>query len=207
MTESLPPPTPVIPSRIEAGRLVLRPYETSDGPALFAAVQESLLDLAPWLPWADKHPTVEASTETCARVRTAFDARTDFTMGMFRRDDGRLIGGTGLHRVRWELPSFEIGYWVRSSDAGRGFVTEAVAALARTCFESLGAARVEIFCDPRNDRSAAVARRVGFVHEGTLRQRILGVDGRPRDSLAFSLVRQDWGAMGASIRALAGGAA
>ena len=197
----------MIPSSIESGRLVLRPFETPDGPALFAAVQETLPDLAPWLPWADKHPTVEASTETCARVRAAFDARTDFTMGMFRRDDGRLIGGTGLHRVRWELPSFEIGYWVRSSDAGRGFVTEAVAMLARTCFETLGAARVEIFCDPRNERSAAVARRVGFVHEGTLRQRILGVDGRPRDSLAFSLVRQDWDAKGASIRALAGGPA
>jgi RimJ/RimL family protein N-acetyltransferase len=166
-----------------------------------------LPEITPWLPWADKHPTVEASTETCARIRAAFNERSDFTMAIFRREDRRLLGGTGLHRIRGELPSFEIGYWHRSSASHQGYVTEATAALAATCFDALGAARVEIYCDPRNERSAAVARRVGFVHEGTLRQRILGVDGRPRDSEVFSLVRDDWKARGAAIRALAGSTA
>jgi hypothetical protein len=64
--------------------------------------------------------------------------------------------------------------------------------------------RVEVFCDPRNERSAAVARRVGFVHEGTLRQRILGVDGRPRDSHVFALTPADWAAHGERIRRMAG---
>ena len=202
-----PPPTPVVPSRIETDRLVLRPYEASDGPALFEAVHESTPELSRWLPWADKHPTIDASTETCRRLRALFDAREDFTLGLFGRADGRLLGGSGLHRVRWELPSFEIGYWLRTSAVGHGYVTEAVAALAWTCFEDLGAARVEIYCDPRNERSSAVARRLGFVHEGTLRQRILGVDGRPRDSHVFSLVRADWAARGAEIRRVAGGPA
>lgn len=161
--------------------------------------------LSRWLPWADKHPDVAASTDTCRRLRALFDAGADFTMGLFRRDDGRLLGGSGLHRVRWELPSFEIGYWLRDDATGRGYVTEAVAALTWTCFERLAAARVEIYCDPRNVRSADVARRVGFVFEGTLRQRILGVDGRPRDSDVFSLVRTDWDERGAAVRALVGG--
>lgn len=204
MSSAPPPPTPVVPSRIETTRLVLRPYAATDGPALFAAVQASLPELLPWLPWADKHGTVEASTDTAIRLRAMFDARTDFTMGLFARDDGRLLGGSGLHRVRWELPSFEIGYWLRTAAAGRGYATEAVAALARTCFEELGAARVEVLCDPRNERSAAVARRVGFVHEGTLRQRILGVDGRPRDSHVFALTPADWAAHGERIRRMAG---
>jgi RimJ/RimL family protein N-acetyltransferase len=187
-----PPPTPSVPERVETARLVLRPYGPEDGTALFAAVQESLHEIAPWLPWADKHPDVEASTETCVRLREGFLARQDFTMGMFDRRDDRLLGGTGLHRVRWEIPAFEIGYWLRTSAVGHGYVTEAAAALTRLCFESLGAQRVEIVLDPTNARSAAVPERLGFVLEGTLRRALIGVDGRPRDRRVYGFVREDW---------------
>jgi RimJ/RimL family protein N-acetyltransferase len=187
-----PPPEPVVPSRIETARLLLRPYVPEDGPALFEAVRSSRAELLPWLPWADRHATVEASTETCRRLAESFAARTDFTMGVFGREDGRLLGGTGLHRVRWAIPAFEIGYWLRADAVGRGYVTEAAQALARTCFEDLGAERVEIVCDPRNARSAAVAERAGFVLEGTLRRAILGADGTPRDARVYGLVREDW---------------
>ena len=60
------PPTPIVPSRIETPRFLLRPYELTDGPALHAAVNASLAELRPWLPWTDWHPDVAASTETCS---------------------------------------------------------------------------------------------------------------------------------------------
>lgn len=201
-----PPPTPVVPSRIETARCVLRPYELADGPALHAAVNASLAELRPWLPWTDWHPDVAASTETCRRLRAAFDARADFTMGIFDRADGRLLGGTGLHRVKWELPSFEIGYWLRTDAVGRGIVTETTAALVRTCFEALGAVRVELITDPRNERSGKVAERVGFRLEGTLRNGMLGTDRRPADRRVWGLTRDDWAHERARIVALATGA-
>jgi RimJ/RimL family protein N-acetyltransferase len=191
------------PERIETRRLVLRPYAPTDGPALFEAVQESLSELRLWLPWADKHPDPEASIETCRRVRRGWDEQTDFTMGIFGREDGRLLGGTGLHRMKWDIPSFEIGYWVRSSASGRGFVTESTAGLARTCFRLLGAGRVEVFCDPRNAASRRVAERAGFAYEGTLRSRHVNADGSLRDSAVYSLVRQDWDANGDRIARIA----
>ena len=203
MADALPPPTPVIPSRIETSRLVLRPYAAEDGPALFEAVQETQDELRRWIPWHDKHPTVEASTETCVRLAGFFRDRTDFTMGIFDRESGRFLGGTGLHRVRWELPSFEIGYWLRQTAIGHGYVTESTATLVRLCFEQLGAARVELMCDPRNVRSTAVAERIGFLDEGTLRNALLGVSGKPRDRKVYALVPTDWERMGPRITRLA----
>ncbi len=200
------PPTPAVPSRIETRRCLLRPYEPADGPALHAAVNASLAELRPWLPWTEWHPDVAASTETCRRLRAAFEARADFTLGIFDRADGALLGGTGLHRVRWELPAFEIGYWLRTDAVGRGIVTETTAALVVTCFSSLGAERVEVITDPRNRRSARVAERVGFALEGTLRAAMLGTDGRPADRRVWGPTRADWAREAARITRLANGA-
>jgi ribosomal-protein-serine acetyltransferase len=67
------------------------------------------------------------------------------------------------------VPRFEIGYWCRSSETGKGYVTEVVQALSKVAFEHLGAARVEIRCDDSNLRSAAVAERCGYTLEGVLK--------------------------------------
>ena len=105
-----------------------------------------------------------------------------------------------------QLPSFEIGYWARTSETGRGYFTESTAGLVRLCFERLGAERVELVCDPQNVRSTAVAERVGFVLEGTMRRALPGVvDGRPRDKRVYGLVRADWDREGERIAGIAEG--
>jgi RimJ/RimL family protein N-acetyltransferase len=68
---------------------------------------------------------------------------------------------TGIH--------FEIGYWLRKSAEGHGYMAEAASLLTNYALNDLKANRVEILCDALNTRSASVARRLGFVHEGTLR--------------------------------------
>ncbi len=67
--------------------------------------------------------------------------------------------------------------------------------LTRTAFEQLGANRVEIRCDVRNVRSRRVAERCGYVLEGTMRRDALATDGRLRDTLVFSLVREEYEAL------------
>jgi RimJ/RimL family protein N-acetyltransferase len=54
-------------------------------------------------------------------------------------------------------------------------------------FDVAGIERIEIHCDPRNERSAAVPRRLGFVHEATLRGRLRDHDGTPRDAMVWTL--------------------
>ena len=87
---------------------------------------------------------------------------------VYLRDGGGFVGSSGLHRIDWTVPRFEIGYWIRTSMTGHGFATEATRRIADFAFDELGAERVEIWCDAANERSAAVAVRAGFELEARL---------------------------------------
>jgi RimJ/RimL family protein N-acetyltransferase len=154
---------------------------------------ESIESLKAWMPWAQKVPTLDESELTCRQLAARFTQRTDLTLFMFERAAdgavGRLVGGTGLHRMDWSVPRFEIGYWCRPSQQGQGLVTEAVCTLARFAFDVLRARRVELRMASTNTKSRAVAERCGFTLEGTLRQDSIGVDGQPRDTLVYARVR------------------
>ena len=89
------------------------------------------------------------------------------------------------------MPRFEIGYWVRTSRVGRGYVQEAVRAIARMAFDVLGAARLEILCNDRNVRSWRVAERCGFTLEGVLRSHAREVDGTLRDTRVYARLPAD----------------
>ena len=182
-----------VPERIETARLLLRPPRPGDGAMLCAAVGETLAELAPWMPWAQAAPTPQDSELQCRRMHARFVSREDLVYFMFERGadgaEGAFVGGTGLHRIDWSVPRFEIGYWRRAGFEGRGLVAEAVRALARMAFDSLGARRVEIRMDPRNACSVRVAERAGFTFEGVLRQDSVDVKGAGRDTRVHARVR------------------
>jgi ribosomal-protein-serine acetyltransferase len=157
------------PYSFDTERLTIRGPLPGDGKEVHAAVLESLAELRPWMPWALK---MLNETEYEVRVREGqlkFLAREDLWMMLLLKGTNTIIGGSGLHRVNWKVPRFEIGYWVRTSYARQGYITEAVAGITDFAFGQLGAKRVEIRCDEGNERSAAIPRRLGFTHEGTLR--------------------------------------
>ncbi len=144
------------------------------------------------MPWAQTLQSV-AETETFARESALrFRNREDLPLALFRKSDGCYVGNSGLHRIDWDVPRFEIGYWVRTSLQGQGYITEAVNGITKFAFELLGAERMEIRCDARNERSAAVARRAGYVQEAKLRCESRAPDGSLRDTLIFALLRDEW---------------
>lgn len=180
------------PYAIRTERLLLRCWEPSDHLALEEAVLESLDHLRPWMPWVHAEPISRDERVALLRgFRGAFDLGQDFVYGIFDRDGGRVLGGTGLH-TRSGPDSFEIGYWIRADSVGRGLATEATAALTRVAFEICGVARVDILVDPANGASLSVPRRLGFVEEGVLRRRLESPAGAPRrDATVFSLLAEE----------------
>jgi len=182
-----------VPERLLTARLILRPPRPGDGAALNEAVAASLAELQPWLPWAQAETDAQASEATVCRLAAQFATREDLTYFIFGRDEqggeALLLGGTGLHRIDWALRRFEVGYWRRSGFGGLGVIGEAVQALSRMAFDALGARRVEIRMDARNQRSVRVAERAGFTFEGLLRQDALDVSGAPRDTRVYARVR------------------
>jgi RimJ/RimL family protein N-acetyltransferase len=189
---TIPPLLRDFPDHFETQRLLIRAPRPGDGKAINEAVHESLTELQAWMPWAYDEQTVEYSESYARRFAAKFALREDLAMLMFRKSDGQLVGGTGLHRIDWSIPKFEIGYWLRTSVHGQGYMTEAVNGLTRFAFGTLDAERVEIRCDERNEKSAAVARRAGYTQEGMLRHDARGTQDELRNTLIFGMIRSEY---------------
>jgi RimJ/RimL family protein N-acetyltransferase len=173
------------PDSFETERLTIRSPLPGDGEELQAAVAESIEDMRPWMPWANHVPTVEEEEDAVRRGRARFLTREDLWLLLFLKGTHTLVGGSGLHRMDWDVPRFEIGYFARRRFVGQGYITEAVCGVTRFAFETLGARRVEIRCDARNERSRRVAERAGFELEATLHKHAVAVDGSLRDTLIY----------------------
>jgi RimJ/RimL family protein N-acetyltransferase len=178
-----------LPESFESNRLLIRAPLWEDGVKLNEAVKESREELLPWMPWAQNVPTVEESEIVIRRARLHFLDRTDLMLLLTLKETGELVGSSGLHRIDWQSRKFEIGYWVRSSFSGKGYISEAVEAITDFAVKELAANRIEIRCDLRNERSARVARRSGYTLEGVLRNDKCANDGSLRNTMLFSKVR------------------
>ncbi|HZC07940.1 MAG TPA: GNAT family N-acetyltransferase [Ktedonobacterales bacterium] len=175
-----------IADELTTARTVIRPYQPSDAEALYQTIAASREHIAQWLPWAHEHTGPDYTRDLIGHFQEQWRAGEDFTYGVFDHASGALLGGLGLHPHDWEVPSFEIGYWLAADAEGHGYMTEAATALVDYALSELAARRVEIRCNARNTRSAAVARRLGFTQEGLLHNHMRLPDGVLRDTLIFA---------------------
>jgi len=158
--------------RIETKRLVVRCYQPSDAQLLAESVTESVEHLKRFMSWAYAEPEpIEKKEERLKRARDNFDLQKDYTYGIFNAKESKLIGSTGLH-TRLGDNQLEVGYWIHKDFLNQGFVTESTAALIKVAFEIIKVHRVEIHCASENLASAAIPRKLGFTHEGTLREKL-----------------------------------
>jgi RimJ/RimL family protein N-acetyltransferase len=177
--------------RIVTDRLVIRCWKPADAPLLKAAIDASLDHLRPWMPWAADEPqTVESKVARIRSWRAKFDSDDDFIYGLFDREETQVLGGAGLH-TRAGDSAREIGYWVHAAHIRRGLATELAGALTRVGFEVDGVGRIEIHCDPTNHASAGVPKKLGYVHEATLRAALARPDGTFRPTMIWTMLKDE----------------
>jgi len=147
-------------------RLLLRPGWREDAPALFAAIADERivrnLALAPW-------PYTLADAES---FLTRARAPRDVACLIFLRGSGapRLVGGIGFGRLPGEARP-EFGYWIAEPYWGRGFATEAGAALIANARDSLRLKRLDAGHFTDNPASGRVLEKLGFRPTGVTRSR------------------------------------
>ena len=176
-----------LPAQLLTPRLSLAPPAPGDGAMLNRAIVESFAELHEWMPWAATQPTVIESERFVRDAAGRYLRREDLPLFMRLRDGGEFIGATGIHRIDWSVPRFEIGYWCHTSHVGRGYVSESVTAITRFVFETLHAARVEIRTDLNNSRSFRIAEQLGFTLEGVLRRGSRTPQGELRDTRVYAM--------------------
>lgn len=177
-----------LPNELLTPRLRLVAPAPGDGLMLNRAIAESFPELNQWMDWAATMPTIVESERFARDSAARFLRRDDLPLFIRKRDTGEFVGASGMHRIDWQVPRFEIGYWCRTSLVGKGYIGEAVAAITRFAFEKLHAARVEIRTDILNTRSFRVAERLGFRLEGIMRQDARTPQGGLRDTRLYSMI-------------------
>jgi ribosomal-protein-alanine N-acetyltransferase len=101
------------------------------------------------------------------------------------------LGGIGLYRIDPRHGHAEVGFWLTPAARGRGVAKRAVTLITTWAFDTLGFARVELTTTPDNSATRALALKLGFREEGTMRQRNLE-RGRRVDVMMFAVLKDEW---------------
>jgi ribosomal-protein-serine acetyltransferase len=174
----------------------LRPLEEADAGELHALIERNRAQLARWLQWA-QDPTPE---QTLAYIRRA-RANESHGRGLERAivAEQGIVGVVGFPSIDRPNRRAEIGYWLDRSHQGRGVMTSSLAALVDHAFEGLRLNRLEIRTDVENAASRAVAERLGFRYEGTLRQAYRITGERNSDDALYARLAADRARPGARL--------
>ena len=169
--------------------IVIRPFRQRDAQELFALTAANRASLSEWLTWVDSITNVHDTREYLrASQRSAMEHRA-FACGIFLH--GTLAGAIDLHDVDWVNRHAKVGYWLGEAHRGNGIVTRAARALVEYAFDALELNRIEIRAVSANRKSCAVAERLGFRLEGTLRKRIF-LRGTFNDYAVYGALSEDW---------------
>jgi len=137
-------------------------------PALRAVI-ESLEHLKPWMVWATDGYGEEEAAAFLDRCKAEWESGEAYHYAILADGaaDGAMAGSCGLMARPLAGPhGMEIGYWLHPRYTGRGLMTRAVAAMTAEGLR-LGADPVDLLHDVANERSGAVARRLGFAYVGS----------------------------------------
>ena len=166
--------------------LVVRTFTPDDAEESFALVDANRERLRPWMIW---EPHTLSPDDSRAFIQRSLASETDLEgNGMWL--DGRLAGGIGM-RIDAGDSAGEIGYWVGGEFEGRGIVTRACRRFLRFAFEELGLHRMELCAATGNERSRAVAERLGMRQEGVLRDGVRTPEGF-KDLVIYGLLDDEW---------------
>lgn len=179
----------------------VRTFTPDDAGTVFALVDAERERLRRWFPWVDPTRTVEEQRTWIERALASEHDREANGIWLTGGEAGagQLAGTIGLS-VNPLDNGGEIGYWLAERHEGRGLVTRASAALIDVAFDRLGLHRVQIRAAVPNERSRAVAERLGLTREGVLREQGLTGVGTYEDMVVYGVLDREWPDLRARVR-------
>ena len=161
-----------IPTQLETERLVVRKYAEGDGQGLYLLLErnDNRNKLAEHV---DEATEVKTAAEAEIRIRqwsADWVARTRFVMGLWLKSSNEQVGQVWIEPRNWDVPSFELGWFLDSGFWGKGLATEAARHAIRFIFDCLRAHKIIVITRDNNERSHRLAQKLGFTREGHLRE-------------------------------------
>ena len=168
--------------------LELRLRTQEDALRTFELIDGSRPYLKQWLPWVDGVKTIQDCADFIELNRKNFAEGKDATYGIYYNGD--LCGLISYHYFDRLNNKTSLGYWLGEAYQKKGIMSRAVQFLTALAFSHHKMHRVEIHCAVGNDASQSIPKKLGFTHEGILRDGE-NLYGKYVDLMVFSKLSTD----------------
>lgn len=184
--------------------IYLRFLRKTDAARLYAAVEESREELEKYVIGPTRLRSVPEVEQMIERAKLQRGKRQGYFFGIFAAEDKQLVGYVNLHAITERTRSGEVGYWVRTSQAGKGIATTATALIVLFGFKELKLHKIVLRAAVDNPASWRIAEKIGFVYEGTQRHEQLLTRGWV-DLKCYSMLEDEYRRLKPIITKLASG--
>ena len=177
---------------LENERVLLRPLQLSDGSLLSHYVEEE-----PEL-WQYSLAAITNTKDLEKYIQSAIEARenkTSYAFIVFDKLLNAYVGCTRFYDIQLNFQTTQIGYtWYSKKCWGTKLNENCKYLLLEFAFDQMGFERVEFRADNNNKRSIAAMQKIGCSVEGVLRNHLPIPNGKRRDSIVLSILKEDWNA-------------
>lgn len=176
------------PEKLVSDGFILRHFQRKDAELFVEAIESSYDHLKKYMAWARPTKSLEEAQEYCCRCHANYLLNKDFCLGIFNKEESKILGGTGFH-LRSNPVSLgvaEIGIWIRANQAGKGLGTSVLKAMLPWGKGSWGWRRIEWRTVASNEGSIKVARNAGMVENAVFKDSFRLPDNSYEDLLIFS---------------------
>ena len=174
--------------KIETERLLLRPFELSDGPRVKElAGDKAIANTTLNIP----HPYEDGMAEEWISThQPKFEAGELTNCAIVLKSTHKLIGAIGL-TINKRFDRAELGYWVAKEYWNHGYCTEAAEAMLEYGFHKLDLHKITATHITRNPASGKVMEKIGMNKEGILREHVNKWD-KYEDVVSYGILRKEW---------------
>ncbi|GEB50917.1 MULTISPECIES: GNAT family N-acetyltransferase [Streptomyces] len=152
---------------ISTDRLVLRPFEEADVPALTEMMADD--QIAAWTTQPVPYTRDEARDHVTRRAPVARTSGDGIVFAVTEFLTQRLVGTVELGSTDWRVLSAEARYATASWARGEGYASESLLAVAQWLFHDQKFERLELRTAADNTAGQQVAQKLGCISEGVLR--------------------------------------
>ena len=167
-------------------RIVFREWSDEDQETILSACRDS--DIGAWTSMPE--PSPETVETWIGQLPESKERGSALHLAIIDRGSDSIIGNAGFVGFDWKHSRAEVGYWILPEWREQGYATEALRLVTKFAFSSLSVERVDLFVDPSNVGSKAVAEKAGYTYEGRLRS-FRTYAGQRADLDLYSRLRTD----------------
>jgi ribosomal-protein-serine acetyltransferase len=173
--------------------LIVRKYEEGDGRGLHLLLERNgnREFLRENVEEVSSIRTEEEAEITVRKHSAEWVARERFVMGIWLKNENKCVGQIWIEPKKWEVPSFEIGWFLDQGYQGRGIAEEAARRSLEFLFNDLKAHKVTAITRDTNLKSVKLIEKLGFSREGHLRESGTQ-DGKRYGLLYYGMLRTEF---------------